>query len=360
MLPMPHAAIEEKRYTPNKILALVDSAVEFNLGAEQILSGTGLSPEELLIPGTLTSSRQFLTAVENAFRLGAPSCLSTSTAEKIHLSSYGMYGFAMLCAETLGKANLFAVKYQQLADPALEMRLVFGDDTMSWVYQAYEKRGPVELSEKVYRFLIEFRLVVHATLAKEGVGNWCVPARACFSWPAPSHADQLSKLLQCPLEFGYEENRLDYPIAWKDHPSPLANKITATQLSEQCANLLETFDWQQGFSTRVYHELTQNRGRFPALNDVAKNLCISSRTLHRRLSDEGTSYSKLLAEVRRSLALDYLKSTVLTVDDIAELLSFSDATAFRHAFKQWTGTSPNRYRQEAQGDSSTSNIRPDK
>ncbi len=345
---MRQAALEEKRYSPNKILALVESAAGFGLNASQILEGTGLSPAELLLPETLTSSRQYLTAVHNALHLGAPGSLSVSTAQKIHLSSYGMYGFAMLCTETLGKANQLAVKYQQLADPTLSMQLSFENNTMSWVYPGYAQRSTVEVSEEVYRFLIEFRLIVHANLAKEGVGDWCIPARVSFTWAAPPYAQLIAEALQCPLEFEQETNRLDYPIAWKDHPSPLANKITAAQLSEQCAQLLATFDWQDGFSTRVYHELTRTRGRFPTLDEVAGNLCISSRTLHRKLTQEGTSYSRLLSDVRRSLAIDYLKGTALTINDIADLLNFSDPTAFRHAFKQWTGTTPNRYRQATQ------------
>ena len=57
-----------------------------------------------------------------------------------------------------------------------------------------------------------------------------------------------------------------------------------------------------------------------------------------------TSYIDLLTSVRQALAVDYLSTTLLTVDDIAAALGFSDATSFRHAFKRWTGRTLTEYR----------------
>ena len=71
---------------------------------------------------------------------------------------------------------------------------------------------------------------------------------------------------------------------------------------------------------------------------------MTSRMLRRKLEAEGTSYSALLSDVRKALALDFLASTELSIDDIANALGFSDAVGFRHAFKRWTGKWPSDYR----------------
>ena len=73
---------------------------------------------------------------------------------------------------------------------------------------------------------------------------------------------------------------------------------------------------------------------------------MTSRTLRRKLEAEGASYSELLAGVRKALALDYLRTTTLSIDDIALTLDFSDAVSFRHAFKRWTGKTPNEVRRD--------------
>ena len=60
----------------------------------------------------------------------------------------------------------------------------------------------------------------------------------------------------------------------------------------------------------------------------------------------GTSYQGLLTDVRRSLAIDYLRDSALTNDDIAEpALGFSESASFRHAFRRWMSTSPAEYRE---------------
>lgn len=142
------------------------------------------------------------------------------------------------------------------------------------------------------------------------------------------------------------QNVLSYPSAWLGRAPQLANAITAAQVSSHCARLLEECRWQAGITRRVYQELTRTPGRFPEIEAIAENLCMTSRTLRRKLESEGTSYSDLLTSVRKALAIDYLTTTLLSAEDVALTLGFSDAVSFRHAFKRWTGLTPNEYRRE--------------
>lgn len=68
------------------------------------------------------------------------------------------------------------------------------------------------------------------------------------------------------------------------------------------------------------------------------------RALRRRLEAEDTSYRELLAEVRTRLAIEYLRKTAMTNEEIANRLGYSDAANFRHAFIRWTGKSPSDFR----------------
>ena len=73
---------------------------------------------------------------------------------------------------------------------------------------------------------------------------------------------------------------------------------------------------------------------------VSKNMALSARTLARRLADEGTTFREVVGQLRRSLALEYLKESRFTVEQIAWLIGYESPTAFTHAFKRWTGHSP--------------------
>jgi AraC-like DNA-binding protein len=82
----------------------------------------------------------------------------------------------------------------------------------------------------------------------------------------------------------------------------------------------------------------------PTLEQIARRLRMSARTLHRRLDQEGTSFRRILAEVRREVAARHLREPQLAVGEIAFLLGFSEASAFHRAFKRWTGHAPRAYR----------------
>jgi AraC-like DNA-binding protein len=79
---------------------------------------------------------------------------------------------------------------------------------------------------------------------------------------------------------------------------------------------------------------------------TAERLAMSEATLRRRLQDEGTTFANVLGEVRRVLALNYLREPSNRLSDIATKLGYGSATAFDRAFRRWTGATPSRYRDE--------------
>ncbi|AOJ76967.1 AraC family transcriptional regulator [Burkholderia ubonensis] len=343
---LPAHALRDKRFSPAKLAVLVDVARELGLDSSAVLAGTGLSPEAVADPFTLTSSQQFLTAASNAIRGYGNPDLGVRVGHRLHASSYGMYGYAMLCSESMAHAFDSAVKYHQLANRMLEIRWVVQDDTASWLFPDPHEAALAGPDLPLYRFLIDMQFALHVTIIKDVMGAWCVPARAQFTQPEPPHAAMLSDALECPLAFDQPRNRLSYPAAWLTRAPQLANPITAAQVSSHCARLLDELRTQSGVTRRVYQELTRMPGQFPDLDAIAQTLCITARTLRRKLEAEGTSYSELLTSVRKALAIDYLSTTTLSTEDIAATLGFSDAVGFRHAFKRWTGKTPTEVRRK--------------
>lgn len=337
-------ALREKRFSPSKLAALVDVTSQVGLEVTAVLAGTDLDVGAIADPFTLTSSLQYLTALRNAVNQYGKSDLGVRVGRELHASSYGMYGYALLCAETMAQVFDTAVRYYELANGMLDIRWVEHQGMASWVFPQQEEVLLPDLDDRLYRFLIDRQFLVHATIIKDVMGSWCVPARAAFTQEEPAHAAALADVLQCPLAFGEPSNTLSYPAAWLSRAPQLANPITAAQVSTQCAGLLDAFRWQAGITRRVYHELTRTPGQFPVIEQVAERLSMTSRTLRRKLGAEQTSYSELLRGVRKALAIDYLTTTTLNTDDIASALGFSDAVSFRHAFKRWTGKTPHEVR----------------
>lgn len=121
---------------------------------------------------------------------------------------------------------------------------------------------------------------------------------------------------------------------------------TPEEFSDQC---LETFlYWEKGseLTRRVYAEITHRLQNLDfSVERIAAAMAMSRHTLARRLTDEGTSYTELLDQVRKDKSKHLLVNSQEPVDHIAEMLGFAETSSFSRAFKRWTSKTPLEYRQ---------------
>lgn len=83
------------------------------------------------------------------------------------------------------------------------------------------------------------------------------------------------------------------------------------------------------------------------VDDVAKRLNISAQHLRRLLRDEKTTFRQIKEEVLRDEAIASLVRGLETAEELSERLGFSEPSAFRRAFRRWTGSPPGSYRSGA-------------
>ena len=127
---------------------------------------------------------------------------------------------------------------------------------------------------------------------------------------------------------------------------PLMDLEASAICQRQCQLLLARMSKSSGFVAQVRQLMVARPGSFPDIDRIAARLNMTSRTLRRRLAEEGSSYQKILADVRYELAREYLATSNLPVEEIAALLGYSNPGNFSCAFKRWHGTAPRMYRQE--------------
>jgi AraC-like DNA-binding protein len=102
---------------------------------------------------------------------------------------------------------------------------------------------------------------------------------------------------------------------------------------------------QETFPERVRATIQRNlAGRRPKMQDVARELHISSRTLQRRLQEAGYSFQEVLEEARHQLARHYLNNSLLELNETAYLLGYEDSNSFVRAFRTWEGVPPAHWR----------------
>jgi len=344
------AAWRDAQYSPVKIDAVAQALAALGVDPQAALLQAGIQPGRLQDADYLTSTAQLYQLLQQAARLAPGPGLGRRIGQRLRITSYGMYGYALLSAPSLQAAMDSATRFHALANPLLPFRSVRSGDAVSWQFpQRHELLLP-DLDDTLYRLLIEMQVTVHHTLATDVMGPWCRPTLLALPWaalPGPAgeaDARAWAELLGCAPRHGVARGELRYPAAWLDRPPQLANAVTAVQASRECARLLATVASSASTVRQVYRALMQAPGQFPGLEALAESMGMTGRTLRRHLQAEGTSYAELLAKVRQALAEDYLRSTRMGLDDIAAALAFSDARSFRHAYTRWAGRSPSDFR----------------
>lgn len=333
--------IKERIYAPYKIAALVDVLTDLGYKADQFLAGTGLRLDEVYEPKTRTSISQYFLVCRNALNTTGNHELPFMVGRRLHLSAYGMYGYALLCCPTMRDILDTTQKYHRLATPTLTIRWREEPQSAVWMFS-----GSVvtQHQDDLNRFLLEQQLTQHVTHLEDLVGPEYAVQKICLPYPAPEHAKLYHDYLRCPVLFSQPDCELHLDAEILDMVPQLANKLTSAMLKATCEQLVGESKTAIGVSGRVYQVLGASAGRFPDMEETARTLGMTSRTLRRRLKEEDTSFSQILDDVRRSFAVEYLRTTRLTTDDIAPLIGFGDGANFRHAFKKWTGTSVSEFR----------------
>lgn len=335
--------VDEKLYAPFKIAAAVRAVSKLGVPADAVLDQTGLRPQQLTDPHTRTSIRQFIQVCANAKRLCREPGLAFLIGRRLNVTSYGLYGHALQSCTSMRETYQTAVRFHRLATPVIPIDWVVGADTVSWVLS--DRPPPfIPVDPALYRFLLDMQLAIVCTLHREIGGPACLPEKAVIAGAPPEHADLYRHHLQCPVTFGGPHHELHYASALLDRPCRLSNPLAAASATDMCTKLLKESFRSTGMAGQISQALQREPGVFPSVETVAHSLHVTSRTLHRRLKAEGTSFRQLVTDVRQSMAKQYLRNTALSLEEIAFALGFSDAAGFRHAFKRWTQQSPTVFR----------------
>ncbi len=167
-----------------------------------------------------------------------------------------------------------------------------------------------------------------------------------FAHIRPSGGQEFERFFGCSVEFGAPSDRLEFSNETLALPLITADPLLLEVLRPFCEEAARTRNTAAGSHRALVENEVQRllpQGRASA-EPVAKALALSARTLSRRLSEEGTTFTEVVDQLRRSLALQYLKDPGFVSADVAWLLGYEGQTSFNHAFRRWTGHSPSAAR----------------
>ena len=332
---------EEKIYPAAKIAVVVDGLAAEGVSSAAALQGVGLSLDELRSPTTLVSVTQVVVAYRNSLRLGRDPNFAFLSGMRTHVSSYGMYGFAILSSMDFRQTMQFAVRYHQLATPLVTLR--FAEEARRAVWTIDPRPHPT-VDARLYRFIVEIQLGIIVSLHRDVMGASFNPIAFHVTFEPSRPEAQYKKDFGSSVAFRQPANQIVFDAALLDGTPELGDEVAYASVLAICDDLHDQLQHRVGVAGKVRSFLIAKLGRQLTLEDVAARLDIPERTLRRKLREEDTSFREILDQLRAEVAVKYLRDTQMTIDDIACALGFSETANFRHAFYRWKRASPREFR----------------
>jgi AraC-like DNA-binding protein len=161
-------------------------------------------------------------------------------------------------------------------------------------------------------------------------------------------AAELERFFGGPVRWDAPQLSIVLPAAVVEWPVAQFNSRLRDYFQQQCDALMSRFSEDAPVTAQVRKLLALGMdGRVPTLAQIARSTSLSTRSLQRKLADEGSSLQTTVDEVRAELAKRYLARPGVSASEVSYLVGFSDTSAFFKAFKRWTGVTPKSYQDGA-------------
>lgn len=266
--------------------------------------------------------------------------LGLHIGETISPKHLGVLGYVLLACGTLGAALQRLERYHQLIYDVNPMQLELSGDQLQLVWGQEMGRPGALVDETAIAALIHFCRDVTDR-------PHYAPLSVSFINEPPDNLTAYQEWFGCEVKFAQPETRVVVTAQALQTPLRSADPALIDILQQQADELLAALPQADTHtvSSTVRQQLTQQmRDGEPSAEQTAEAMHITSRTLHRRLANEGTNFRLLLQQTRQQLAQQYLQDSRLQLVEVAQLLGYSEQSALSRAFKEWTGQTPAQYR----------------
>ena len=310
---------------------------ELGLSAETVLRRAGLPMGLFNMDKIMVSTEEFFALHRGIAEASNDPGVGLKLGTEERVERYDPVKIAAISARSFQDAVERLSRYKQLTCPE-EIRVVERGNECAvrfvWL-RAHEKEPPL---------LVDVCFAWIVAMAQRGTGRPLSPQRVEFQ-RAPAHREMYEVHFRCPVKFRANQNALVFKKADMELPFVTSNPdLLATVAPQLEAELTEQLA-QKNFNEQAKGILKRLlAGQRPGIDDLARELHLSTRTLQRRLTEQGITFQRLLEEARRELARHYLLHSSRELNETAYLLGYEDANSFFRAFHQWEGTSPGQWR----------------
>jgi AraC-like DNA-binding protein len=283
---------------------------------------------------------QRIAFIDEVAKLVGDDCLGFHLATETNTRELGIIHYILSASGTALDAVKNLIRYHHLVNTTTS--LVIDESNRHVTIDATFRPG----LESLEKHIAEWGTTIFVAELRRLTDTRMVPQSVSFIHRRNPTVKEFTEFFGCPVRFG--TNRQSIVFATNDLLVPIQSA------DAHLLNILKVFS-EEALSRRKTPP-TPTRARVEktlldalpkgnaTISNVAGALAMSVRSLARRLNEEGSSYTEILDDLRRELAMRYVEDKTLGLSQIAWLLGYSEVSSFNHAFKRWTSQSPRALR----------------
>jgi AraC-like DNA-binding protein len=330
----------EPRLTVRALRPLLSGLATLGYDPHPFLQAQGIDRTVLLDADATVPMSACIGLLADGVEVTGDEHLGLHVAEQAEPGSFDVHFYAMVSSPTLGAALERLCRYQRLIHETSHVRLRKSGDR---AVLSHRLAGGLAAPRQTAELL----LAAWVRAGRVATGTRWNPAEVRFAHRAPRDVRELERFFGAPLRFATGENALVLPAALLDLPCRGTDPALLSILDQYAADRIGA-PLAAPFAHRVRAALSEElQAGSATVQGLAARLKVSPRTLHRTLAAEGTSYRRLLDQLRLDIAGRHLADDRMSVAEVAFLVGFSEISAFHRAFKRWTGRTPVTFRAES-------------
>jgi len=317
-------------------VALLQLLEQQGISREQALAGTGIQPDQLQDQARLTTHQDAM-LLTHAVRLTRDPGIGYQIGLHSTLTWHGLLGYGLMSCANLREALELWTNFLDLRTTTFTMHLSERDGFAELRVHDLAPRAPM-------RICAVDRLLTMTTRLCEQLTQRLLPGMEIWHKDSePLHFMRYRKrIVATRFDTGLCQIRI--PSADLDIPLAHANASTYRHIKSQCERERARLRRSDDLVVRIMDLLQRHEGDYPGIEDAAAVLCMSSRTLKRKLQRLGLNYRSLVDDARKDAVLREVLNPTLRFDEIAVRMGYSDPANLTRAFRRWMGESPSKYR----------------
>lgn len=324
----------------NRVVKLLQGAARSGVSIPELLGECGISRELLDDPEATIERDVLIKLMLLIMQQTQDEFLGFGQGRKSKPGTFSMMAHAVINCPNLGAAIERGVRFYDLFELSMQTRVERDGDTGYLIVEADERLDFREV-------IVEASLFIWLRFMSWLVGKAIDVNSVELDYTDEDNDDEHRYLFGCPITYGGKGNFVSFSADFLDL-SLVQNDISLSKfLKDSLAQLFDGNIHNVGLPAQIRAIISNEYGNsFPDFGEICGKLNMTPQTLRRRLKEANTSYQEIKDAIRKDASVYYLSKPELSIDEIALLMGFSEASSFHRAFKKWTGQTPSGFRRE--------------